>query len=90
VPVNLGQIQAWIDRGRLAYQPGQLMTMRDLYVSGLANGIKHGVKILAKVGKSVAQLLWCVSFEPGDVILSGHKIRFRCMGVWLRFITLLL
>ena len=37
--------------GRLTIKPNELMTMRDLYESGLIASLKEGVKLLADVSE---------------------------------------
>ena len=52
VPVNLGTIQDFVERGRLdASHP---ITMRDLHQAGILNKVKHGVKLLATGANSLA------------------------------------
>jgi large subunit ribosomal protein L15 len=47
IPLNLGTLQMYVDMGRL--DPAKEITMRDMQLAGLfkANGVKHGVKLLA-------------------------------------------
>ena len=47
VPLNLGALQDFVDRGRL--NPAQRITMHTLYAAGIVGQVKHGVKLLAKV-----------------------------------------
>lgn len=46
-PVNLGQLQQWLDRGRI--DPRMPITMRTLWRSGLVTRVRHGIKLLAGV-----------------------------------------
>ena len=48
-PLNLRRLQAWIDSGKV--DPSQTITLRELYGPGRLTSIKHGVKLLAEVGK---------------------------------------
>lgn len=49
IPINLGQVQQWIDTGRL--NPNEKITMATLRLSGLCGKItkaeEKGVKLLA-------------------------------------------
>ncbi|RYH28283.1 ribosomal protein L15 family protein, partial [archaeon] len=47
VPVNLGQVQEFIDMGRIHPPRNFFLTMRDLVQSGLIVDTKDGVKLLA-------------------------------------------
>ncbi|KAK3374583.1 hypothetical protein B0H63DRAFT_496067 [Podospora didyma] len=61
IEVNLDQIQAWIDAGRL--DPKKKITPRELIKSGVAgSSIKDGIKILAR-GKNTLR-------TPIDIIVS--------------------
>ncbi|CAM9549256.1 unnamed protein product, partial [Ectocarpus fasciculatus] len=46
--VNVGQIQEWIDLGRLVPKEKDFVTTRDLVVSGVIKNPEDGVKILGK------------------------------------------
>ena len=58
--VNLDQIQAWIDQGRL--DPAKQITPKELVDSGLIGSIKNGVKILSRGSEYLKQ--------PIDVMVS--------------------
>lgn len=45
--VSLTKIQEFIDMGRLKVKDGEMITMRDLYMAGIATGIDDGIKLLA-------------------------------------------
>ena len=47
--LNVGQIQEWIDLGRLVPKEKDFVTTRDLVVSGVIKNVQDGVKILGKV-----------------------------------------
>ena len=47
--VSLTKIQEFIDMGRLKVKEGEMITMRDLYMAGIATGIDDGIKLLAGV-----------------------------------------
>ena len=47
--VSLTKIQEFIDMGRLKVKEGEMITMRDLYMAGVATGIDDGIKLLAGV-----------------------------------------
>ena len=47
-PVNLDRIQDWVNQGRL--DSSKPITMRELNKSRCIHGVKHGVKVLARVG----------------------------------------
>ena len=46
-PLNLGRLQQWIDAGRI--DTSRVITMKDLYDSGVVTKIRFGVKLLADV-----------------------------------------
>jgi hypothetical protein len=50
--VSLTKIQEFIDMGRLKVKEGEMITMRDLYMAGIATGIDDGIKLLAGVRHS--------------------------------------
>lgn len=52
--VNIGQIQEWIDRGRLVPKKDDFITIRDLMVCGIVKDAREGVKLLGK-GKELAK-----------------------------------
>lgn len=58
--VNLDQIQAWIDQGRL--DPSKQITPKELIESKLIGTVKDGVKILSRGADSIKQ--------PIDVMVS--------------------
>lgn len=58
--VNLDQIQAWIDQGRL--DPKKQITPKELIECGIIGTIKDGVKILSRGGDTLKQ--------PIDVMVS--------------------
>ncbi|KAM5354012.1 hypothetical protein ACJ41O_000662 [Fusarium nematophilum] len=58
--VNLDQIQAWIDQGRI--DPTKQITPKELIESGLIGTIKDGVKVLSRGGDTLKQ--------PIDVMVS--------------------
>lgn len=39
--------------GRLTVKEGEMITMRDLYMAGIATGIDDGIKLLAGVSANV-------------------------------------
>lgn len=45
--VSLTKIQEFIDMGRLKVKENEMITMRDLYMAGIATGIDDGIKLLA-------------------------------------------
>jgi hypothetical protein len=47
--VSLTKIQEFIDMGRLKVKENEMITMRDLYMAGIATGIDDGIKLLAGV-----------------------------------------
>ena len=53
--MHIGEVQNWVDMGRLTVPPNRLLTMKDLVDAGLfkANKIKHGIKLLARGGEHV-------------------------------------
>ena len=54
--VSLTKIQEFIDMGRLKVKENEMITMRDLYMAGIATGIDDGIKLLAGVCKSMLSL----------------------------------
>ena len=57
--VNLGKLQDFIDMGRLVPKEDKMVTMRDLYESGIISNVRDGVKLLAKVRSIVRpEVLW--------------------------------
>ena len=48
-PLNLDRLQHWIDRGLI--DPTKPITMKELFETRCVHGIKHGVKLLADVGR---------------------------------------
>lgn len=58
--VNLDQIQAWIDQGRL--DPTKQITPKELIESGILGSVKDGVKILSRGAECLKQ--------PIDVLVS--------------------
>lgn len=50
-PLNLGRLQQWIDAGRI--DTSRVITMKDLYDSGVVTKIRFGVKLLADVRASL-------------------------------------
>jgi hypothetical protein len=53
-PLQLGDLQNWIDMGRLKVPQDRLLTMKDIVDAGMmkAGAIKHGIKLLGKVSPS--------------------------------------
>lgn len=49
--LNLDRLQTWIDQGRL--DPNQIITLKELCASRCLHGIKDGVKLLARVSRSI-------------------------------------
>jgi len=49
VPINLEKIQEFVTMRRLTPKPNELLTMKDLLLSGLFTNPMDGVKILGKV-----------------------------------------
>jgi large subunit ribosomal protein L15 len=45
--LNLGRVQNWIDQGRI--DPSKPVTIRELFKTKCIQGVKDGVKLLAKV-----------------------------------------
>ncbi|KAI5457594.1 hypothetical protein BGZ63DRAFT_416739 [Mariannaea sp. PMI_226] len=58
--VNLDQIQAWVDQGRL--DPTKQITPKELIESGLVGTVKDGIKILSRGADTLKQ--------PIDVMVS--------------------
>lgn len=58
--VNLDQIQAWIDQGRL--DPTKQITPKELIECGIVGTIKDGIKVLSRGGDGLKQ--------PIDVMVS--------------------
>lgn len=54
-PLHVGELQNWVDMGRLPVPPNRLVTMKNLVDAGLfkANKVKHGIKLLARGGEHV-------------------------------------
>lgn len=53
-PLNLGRLQQWIDAGRI--DTSRVITMKDLYDSGVVTKIRFGVKLLADVRASLTMI----------------------------------
>ena len=47
--VNVETIQKFIDEGRLVPSNSQMITMRDLVISGVISRVQDGVKLLSMV-----------------------------------------
>lgn len=58
--VNLDQIQAWIDQGRL--DPTKQITPKELIECGIVGTLKDGIKVLSRGGDTLKQ--------PIDVMVS--------------------
>ena len=79
-PLNLRRLQAWIDSGKV--DPSQKITLRELYGPGRLTSIKHGVKLLAEVGKGGPERTTTEKrvSEPGSpdvgrmVVGTGHRV----------------
>jgi len=73
VPMNLGRLQLYIDMGRI--DPSKEITMREMQLAGLfkANGVKHGVKLLAD-GTIKQPLRICVSRASESSIAAVEDI----------------
>lgn len=63
--VNLDQLQAWIDQGRL--DPTKRITPKELIESGLVGSVKDGVKVLSRGAELLRQ--------PVDVMVSRASAR---------------
>lgn len=64
-PVNLDRLQLFIDQGRIdASRP---ITLRTLYEAGVVSAMKHGVKLLGRVGGS------CSSGEGEERLLAAAR-----------------
>lgn len=48
-PVNLDQIQEFVDKGKLTPKANGLITIRDLVNAGILTNPRDGVTLLAKV-----------------------------------------
>tara|TARA_B100000780_G_scaffold15041_1_gene10011 strand:- start:117 stop:842 length:726 start_codon:yes stop_codon:yes gene_type:complete len=67
-PLNLSTLQDWIEQGRI--NATQLITMKEIYDSGLCNGIKHGVKLL---GSGSEHFTSKINIEVSQASLSAIK-----------------
>ncbi|KAL9593877.1 MAG: hypothetical protein Q9219_007344 [cf. Caloplaca sp. 3 TL-2023] len=54
-PLNLEKVQAWIEQGRL--DPSKPITIKELAKSRCVNGVKDGVKLLAKGSENISSPL---------------------------------
>lgn len=75
--LQVGDLQNWIDMGRLQVPKDRFLTIKDIVDAGIfkANRVKHGIKLLAKV-KDISSARWmrmCCATGAGCQIDHGNS-----------------